>query len=153
MTVSVPDTIERSVFLRAPRARVFRALTDPAELSAWFGVRFEGRVEPGARLRMTTTSTEFPVTTFDVLVEEVDPPRRLSWRWHPGMDQPGPGEPWDDLTRVTFTLEDAPGGTRLHLLETGFTAIALARRARVHAENVEGWDFQLAALERHVARG
>ena len=31
------DRIEKSVLLRAPRARVWRALTDAREFGAWFG--------------------------------------------------------------------------------------------------------------------
>ena len=36
------DRIEKRIVLRAPRARVWRALSDPREFGAWFGVDLEG---------------------------------------------------------------------------------------------------------------
>jgi uncharacterized protein YndB with AHSA1/START domain len=44
------DRIERSVVIRAPRERVWRALTDHREFSAWFGVVMAGPFEPGERV-------------------------------------------------------------------------------------------------------
>ena len=39
--MNTSDRIERTIALRAPRSRVWRALTDAGEFGAWFGVRFE----------------------------------------------------------------------------------------------------------------
>ena len=35
------DRIEKTVFLRAPRSRVWRAIVTPEEFGAWFGVNLE----------------------------------------------------------------------------------------------------------------
>ena len=45
---SSTDRIEQQVRLSAPRARVWRALTDPQEFGKWFGVKLSGTVAPGA---------------------------------------------------------------------------------------------------------
>ena len=42
MPASTTDRIEKKVFLKSPRSRVWRALTDAGEFGSWFGVRFEG---------------------------------------------------------------------------------------------------------------
>jgi uncharacterized protein YndB with AHSA1/START domain len=38
------DRIERKILLKAPRSRVWRALSDAAEFGDWFGVDFKGKV-------------------------------------------------------------------------------------------------------------
>ena len=52
---SATDKIERTVVVRAPRARVWRALTDAREFGTWFGVNVEGVFKPGARMRGAIT--------------------------------------------------------------------------------------------------
>ena len=44
------DRIEKRILLRAPRARVWRALTDAEEFGAWFGVKLKGSFAAGSRL-------------------------------------------------------------------------------------------------------
>jgi uncharacterized protein YndB with AHSA1/START domain len=53
-------------------------------------------------------------------------------------------------TLVTFTLEDAPGGTRLTVVESGFDAVPAARRAEALRMNAQGWEAQMKNVERHV---
>jgi uncharacterized protein YndB with AHSA1/START domain len=43
------DGIEEQIILRAPRARVWRALTDAREFSEWFGVKLTGTFAPRYR--------------------------------------------------------------------------------------------------------
>ena len=38
------DRIEKQIRLSVPRARVWRALTDPREFGQWFGVKLGGAV-------------------------------------------------------------------------------------------------------------
>src|SRR5688572_18914293 len=44
------ERIQKRTLLRASRSRVWRAITDPNELGAWFGLRIEGPFTPGARI-------------------------------------------------------------------------------------------------------
>ena len=37
------DRIERKILLKAPRSRVWRALSNAEEFGEWFGVDFKGR--------------------------------------------------------------------------------------------------------------
>src|SRR6187397_469451 len=41
------DRIEKSIFLRAPRSRVWRAIATPEEFGTWFGVKLDGAFAPG----------------------------------------------------------------------------------------------------------
>src|SRR5207253_8585749 len=49
--MSSTDKIEKEIVLRAPRARVWRALADAREFGEWFKVALTGRFEPGATVR------------------------------------------------------------------------------------------------------
>ena len=51
MAAAGTDRIERKIVLRAPRSRVWRALTDAREFGAWFGVTSSSTFAPGARVR------------------------------------------------------------------------------------------------------
>ena len=41
------DRIEKKILLRAPRERVWRAISDAKEFGSWFGVVFEGHFAEG----------------------------------------------------------------------------------------------------------
>ena len=146
MTVSEMSRVERKILLRAPRERVWRALTDIAEFSKWFGVESAGVFAPGARVEMTSTNEDCKGVVFYVVVERMDPPHTFSWRWHPGMPEPGIDYSQEPTTLVVFQLAEVAGGTELTVVESGFDRISLARRARVFAENDKGWEFQLASI-------
>ena len=76
--------------LRAPRARVWRALTDPQELGAWFGMNLTGAtIAPGADVRGRFTIPGHEHATFDVTIDEMVPERRFAWRWHPSANDAG----------------------------------------------------------------
>jgi len=46
-----PDRIEKNIILRAPRARVWRALADAQAFGEWFGMKLSGSFAPGASLQ------------------------------------------------------------------------------------------------------
>lgn len=145
------DRIEKQIDIAAPRSRVWHALTDTAEFGRWFGVRAEGRFEPGARVRGQLTHPAYTHVIMDIVIERVEPERLLSWRWHPYAVEPGVDYSGETPTTVTFTLEDTPGGTRLTVTESGFDRVPLARRAQAYRMNTDGWAKQVLSLERHVA--
>jgi uncharacterized protein YndB with AHSA1/START domain len=144
-------SIEKQTFLRAPRARVWRALTNAQEFANWFGVEIEGSFAPGARVEMTSTIPGYEGQRFFVIVERMDAEHTFSWRWHPGAQDPNVDYEKEPMTVVTFTLEESEGGTTLTVVETGFDQIALERRARVYEDNVNGWEQQLIAIGKHVS--
>jgi uncharacterized protein YndB with AHSA1/START domain len=142
--------VEKRVLLRAPRSRVWSALTEVKKFCEWFGLEpAEGAFVPGARLHMVA-GKELDGGDFDIFVEQVQPEHLFSWRWHPGSQDPTLDYSAEPTTLVVFTLADAPGGTTLTITESGFDQISLARRAQVFSENQHGWDFQMERLERYV---
>ena len=57
------DRIEREALLKAPLARVWRAVSDAAEFGRWFGVAFDGPFVEGERLtgRIVPTTVDAEV--------------------------------------------------------------------------------------------
>ena len=146
---SATDRIEKTTLLRAPRSKVWRALTDPAQFSQWFGAELKAPFVPGARVRGPVTSPGYEHLTMDITIERVEPERIFSWRWQPGGDPDiDPSEP---MTLVVFELEETPEGTRLTVRETGFDRVPLARRAKAYRENDEGWAGQIDNLRKYLA--
>ncbi|MBV9879762.1 MAG: SRPBCC family protein [Gemmatirosa sp.] len=142
--VSSTDRIEEEVLLRAPRARVWRALTNAEEFGAWFGVHLAGVVfAPGAHVRGGIAHPGYEPWTWDAIIEEMVPEQRFSWRWHP-YGAPGADYSAEPRTLVAFTLEDTPdGGTRLRLVESGFDALPPERRDLAFRMNAGGWRAQV----------
>jgi uncharacterized protein YndB with AHSA1/START domain len=152
MTASALSTVERSTLVRAPRSRVWQALTNLKEFSKWFGVEAEGEFAPGARMRMISTHDSHKGQEFFVEIVKMDAPEAFSWRWHPGSKQPGEDNSSQPMTLVEFRLTEVEGGTLVTVVETGFDRLSLARRARVLEENDKGWEFQLASLSRYAGQ-
>ena len=85
------DRIEKKILLRAPRARVWRALTDPVEFGTWFGVKMPpGSFAPGAQARgvITNAHPDYENLPMEITIEKMEAERLFSWRWHPGDVEP-----------------------------------------------------------------
>ncbi len=145
------DRIEKRIFLRAPRTRVWRALTVAEEFGRWFGVRFEpgASFTPAARVEGHITYPGYEAWRFQAVVERVEPEHLFSYRWHPYPD-PTLDLGDEPMTLVEFRLDEAPGGTELTVVESGFDRVLPARRAEAFRMNEGGWAAQLKNVERHV---
>jgi len=151
MEAVVTDRIEKRVVLRAPRQRVWRAVSDAAEFGAWFGVRLEGAFTEGATVRGRLTVPGYEHLSFELFVERIDPERYFAYRWHPYAIDPAVDYSGEPTTLVEFNLRDAGEGTELTIVESGFDRIPLARRAEAFRKNDGGWTTQARNIERHVS--
>jgi uncharacterized protein YndB with AHSA1/START domain len=151
MSVTSTDRIEKSVVLRAPRARVWQALTDAEAFGQWFGVEVAGPFAPGARVTGRVTHRGYEHLPFEVTIERMEPERLLAWRWHPHSVDPDVDYSAEPATLVVFELTDVADGTQLEVVESGFDGIPLSRRATAYRGNDEGWAQQMVAIERHLS--
>src|SRR5882724_12937470 len=158
------DRIEKRILLKAPRARVWRALTDSREFGTWFGVKFEGPFVVGAKLRgvIVTTKVNAEVakaqkphegTAFEITVERMEAERVFSFRWHPNAIDRGVDYSAEPTTLIEFVLTDAEGGVMLTVTESGFDQIPLARRAQAFTANEQGWGMVVKLIETYLAGG
>lgn len=148
------DRIERKIFLKAPRARVWRALSDAAEFGSWFGVDFTGKTfAAGKPIQGKITYPGYEHLVMEVVIERIEPERSLSWRWHPAAVDSSIDYSQEPTTLVVFELHEVEGGTMLTVVESGLDKIPLARRATAFRMNSSGWDEQMRNIEKHVAAG
>lgn len=113
-----------------PPALVWRAITEPDDLVAWFPSTVEGDRAMGATLRFVFPGGEAPPSTGEVLA--FDPPRLLEFRW--------------DADILRFELRSDGVGTELRFL---YTFDELGKAARDGA----GWHACLDNLDAHLAGG
>src|SRR5262245_20797300 len=146
------DRIERTVTIKAPRDRVWRALANAEEFGTWFGADLRGQTfAPGQRARGLMTIEGIKDVYFDVVVDRMEPPDLFSYRWHPYNLDPKVDYAKETPTLVTFTLQDAPGnGTVLKVVESGFDKVPANRRFEAFRMNTRGWEFQMERFARHV---
>ena len=156
------DRIEKKALLRAPRKRAWRALSDSTEFGSWFGMKFDGPFTPGASVRGVLVPTtvnaevakaqkEYEGLPFEITIEQVEPERLFSFRWHPYAVEPDVDYSAEPTTLIVFTLEEAPGGILLTVTESGFDSIPLERRAKALEANEQGWGMQLRLIEKYLA--
>jgi uncharacterized protein YndB with AHSA1/START domain len=149
---TLTDRIERKILLKAPRARVWRALSNAEEFGRWCGVNFKGKAfVAGQLVRGPITYPGYEHIVMEVLIERMVTERLLSWQWHPAAIDPAVDYSQEPTTLVVFELEEGDGGTLLTVVESGFDNIPPARRATVFRMNTSGWDEQMRNIEKHVA--
>ncbi|MCC6833177.1 MAG: SRPBCC family protein [Thermoleophilia bacterium] len=134
-------TVRRTIHIDAPIDTVWRAITEPALISQWFGDAAFEALAVGAR--GTLSWPDYGAAP--VRIEAIDEPHSISYRWADGAEYPGvPDVDTVPSTVFTFTLESVESGTRLTVVETGFES------TRAPEENLEshrgGWDFELDEL-------
>ena len=162
MPVAVTDRIEKKIVLRAPRARVWRALIDADEFGRWFGVKFDGPFRPntvqrgvivgtGVDAEVARAQREHASVPFEITVDRIEPERLFSFRWHPFAVEPGVDYSAEPTTLIEFTLDDVAGGTLLTVTESGFDQIPLARRATSFTANDQGWSIMMRLIDKHLA--
>jgi len=135
------DAIEKTLELEASPERVWRAMTDAAELARWFpddGAQLEAF--PGGCGWLSWEAHG----RFALEVVVFEPPRRLAWRWSHQPDRPV-GDGPSTLVEWTLTPREG-GGTLLELRESGF----LTEKHR--QENTGGWEHELGELVDYLGR-
>jgi uncharacterized protein YndB with AHSA1/START domain len=150
-TVSSTDRVAKTVTLRAPRSRVWRAITNADEFGTWFRVRLDGAFAEGATVRGQITHPGYEHVTMEMVVGRIEPERYFSYRWHPYAVDAAVDYSAEPMTLVEFTLEEASNGTVLTIVESGFDRLPAARRAEAFRMNDGGWSEQIRNIERHVS--
>jgi len=146
------DRIEKKVMLRAPRSRVWCAITDAQEFGTWFLVKFEGPFLEGAAIRGKITHPGYEHLTMELEIERIQPETYFAYRWHPYAVDPAVDYSAEPTTLVEFHFEDTGQGTLLTIVESGFDRIPLERREKAFRMNDNGWGQQARNIEQYVAR-
>lgn len=144
------DRIEKQIEIKAPVARVWRALTDYQEFGEWFRVNFESPFIVGKPTRGKNTYPGYEHVTMEVVVQKMEANRQFSFHWHPYSVDPKVDYSNEPPTLVEFKLQEIPSGTLLIVTESGFDAIPAARRDEAFRMHEGGWAEQIGNIESYV---
>lgn len=146
------NSIEKRIELKAPVARVWRAITDPSEFGAWFRVKLHGPFVAGKPTEGQLTYPGYEHLPWRVVVQRIEPQKLFSFTWHPYAIDPKVDYSKETPTLVEFRLEPIAVGTLLIVTESGFDKVPADRRAEAFRMDEGGWTQQMKNIEDHVAR-
>ena len=144
------DRIEKSVEIKAPVSRVWRALTDHHEFGSWFRVKLDGPFVPGRTVRGQITYPGYEHLKWEAVVQKMEPERLFSFTWHPYAIDPSQDYSSEVPTLVEFTLEKIAAGTLLRVVDSGFDKLPDKRRLEAFRMNEGGWSEQMKNIAQHV---
>lgn len=147
MQTATTDRIEKSVEIKAPPARVWRALTDHREFGEWFRVNLEGPFVAGGTTKGRITHPGYEQVVMEVVDVVLRPEEYFSFRWRPYALDPAVDYSKEPRTLVEFRLEAKAGGTMLRVAESGFDGIPAWRRDEAFRMNSAGWAAQMGNIK------
>ena len=135
-------------FIDAPRARVYAAWTDPAQLKQWFGPAWVQTRElvadakVGGTFRWDLTNCDGEEKTIQGEYREIVPGKKIVFTWKHCDD-----ELWkNQISMVTVEFSDRNGGTELRLKHEQLPT------EESRDDHNKGWNSVLDRLEKFVSR-
>ena len=147
-TDTFAEVLRLSRRLKAPRAAVFRAFTDPVELAKWFGPegvsarQVEIDLRPGGRYSLEMFETDGGIHLLSGVYREIQPPEKLMFTWIWGQGGMAGVE-----TLVTIELVEAGGETELTLTHEKLPT------KEFYDHHSQGWTGTFNCLDQLVAQG
>jgi len=135
-------SVSRTVHVRVPRDEVWAAITQPERIAEWFG---DSATLPGLAVGTEGTLHWDDDGDFAFVVTAVVEDFLFEFRWAKDPETPVRD---DTATTVRFTLADAPAGTVITVVESGFELVAGDDAARLEhlRGNREGWELEIDQL-------
>jgi uncharacterized protein YndB with AHSA1/START domain len=145
------DRIEKSIELKAPIARVWRALTNHEEFGEWFRVKLDSPFVVGKISSGAVTFPGYEGLKWEANVVAMEAERLFSFMWCPYEHDEDRDYSRAPKTLVEFRLEPISNGTRLVISESGFNKLPDdALRIAALRSNTQGWNMQAANLAAYV---
>lgn len=144
------DVIEKQIEIAAPVSRVWKALTDHREFSAWFKNEIDRPFEAGKTSMGEFSKSGFAGVKVAFQVQAIEPERYFAYRWHPYAVKPDIDYSAETPTLVEFRLEPKGAGTLLTVVESGFENVPEYRRAEAFRMNSGGWAAQMENIKAYA---
>ena len=138
--MAVNDRIERTIVVDASAEGVWAALTTEEGMRSWFGDIAEIDLSAGGEALFGWTDLGM---SFEAVIEAVEPHTRFAFRWAALADtavEDGPS------TLVEFLIESDDAGTRVTVVETGFSSFPEDTAQKHFQENTSGWKSEMDDL-------
>ncbi|MFD3520969.1 ArsR/SmtB family transcription factor [Streptomyces sp. NPDC058653] len=143
-------------YIRTTPEKLWRALTDPAFTTRYWGVTFESEWRAGSEMSWEQFGVR--ITDPEQVVLESEPYRRLSYTWHTMTPEfaeaTGLGEEYlaraaaEARSRVTFEIEPLGSMVRLTVIHDGFRP-----GSTILSSVSEGWPALLSSLKTMLETG
>ncbi len=146
------NRIEKTIDIKAPIDRVWRAVTSHKEFGAWFKVKLDGPFVAGRPSRGQMTNPGYEHVVWQAQIVKMEAPRLFAFTWHPYAIDPKVDYSGETPTLVEFHLESTAEGTRLVVTETGFDALPAQRKPDALRMNDGGWTKQVQNIKAYVER-
>ncbi len=147
--MTTQDEIVRHIELRAPQAKVWRAITEPQQFGQWFQCVVDGEFVVG---KITSCYSEHGGVRvhWQTLVKHLEPQRYFAYLWSPGETGADLYDTSVGQTMVEFTLAPTDTGTRLTIRESGFASLPANMQLQSFKRNTQGWDAQVENITAYV---
>jgi uncharacterized protein YndB with AHSA1/START domain len=154
------DVVTAEIFIAAPPARVFAAITDPAQTAKWWGQKSlyrltdaQGDVRPGGKWFSEGVGIDGRKFRVEGEYLELDPPRLMIQTWNPSYSDVHTVVRWELEPRDVHGLQhQGPGrvgtGTVVKIRHSGFAGNIAA--AQAHSQ---GWIRVLGWMQAFVEKG
>jgi uncharacterized protein YndB with AHSA1/START domain len=143
---TLTGTIVREIDIKAPAAKIFAAITDPEQITAWWGTEDTYRCERmdqdfrvGGAWRTVGHGKDGKAFAVEGVYRVIDPPRLLEYTWRHDW-----GERPSDETIVRFELSERDGVTHLRVVHMGFADLD------VDDGHGDGWTRVLGWLRDYI---
>jgi uncharacterized protein YndB with AHSA1/START domain len=135
-------TATKSIMIKATPARVWEALTDPAQVKqVMWGSEVESDWKQGSSLTYRGVWEGKPFEDKGTILE-IDPPRLLRTNYYSPLS--GKPDVPENYAEVTYALAEEAGGTKLTVTQTNITDAA----ARDHSE--ANWGAALETMKKMI---
>ena len=131
-------SVEHTIWLAAPRERVWQAVTEPEQIAQWFLppiLQAQMKRDASGKLFVCMGEMEIPVASIEV----IDPLRQVTIQGLP-----------DQLIAATYTLVEEKAGTQLTVTVNGFEALPEAARQERVGPTSAGWEKALQNLKAFI---
>ena len=130
--------VEHTIWLAAPRERVWQAVTEPEQIAQWFLppiLQAQMKRDASGKLFVCMGEMEIPVASIEV----IDPLRQVTIQGLP-----------DQLIAATYTLAEEKDGTQLTVTLNGFESLPEAARQEGRGPTSAGWEKALQNLKAFI---
>lgn len=135
--------VERSVWINAPRERVWQAVTDPAQLTQWYATYYAWEI-PNLQVGAPIKFHNGPDDVLNATIAVLDELKEFTVRWEPDKTYP-------NMSLMTsFLLAEENGGTRVTISESGYEHLPPAERQQWMDATGGGYTMSMENLKAHV---
>ncbi len=138
------EPIEKKLNVNASVERVWKALTDPAELEKWMQMQTTFSAEVGKEFTLKAESCEEWDGIFSCRIKELVENRRLVYTWNTAFI--------NAETLVEIELKANGSQTELTLIHSGWEKLA-ANQEQTKNSHSEGWDLRFGEKLKELAEG